>query len=323
MHEFEDFLDSLNKIVSQEEFTDIVLKALFSSEATPDEIAQILSRYEVQALFDIDLLKKLIDNLISDYKLIPVVDTIVSLVIDIYDCIQDYIINFIVDLIVSDSWQRRVLGRKLFDKIKPTIEDANILGLNEELQIKFAVSLTQDYDNAEHRCIHLCQIFNSKSSEVRRSLLEIIVDYTLNYLGKFQMIIEDGNFYESEELEQYKYLLSVLNTRFDLSNKCTEFFSENFFPKIFEIAKRSEQEFLQEHMRKYETSQKSTYLQFFRPLTLGRGGGFRKNGHVTPLSKITNSAIAPMMLSSKTPLEQRKFLKILSEDWNIKMESDE
>ena len=118
-------------------------------------------------------------------------------------------------------------------------------------------------------------------------------------------------------------MLNVFNERFDLASQCIELSSENYFPHVFEIARRSEQEFIQEHLRKYEQTHKSFVLEFFRPLTLGRGGGFWRNGQVTPLAKISNSVLAPMMLASKTPLEQREFSNMLLKDWDITKNEDE
>ena len=323
MREFENFTNIIDRIVTKEEFTDIVKKALFSIDTTPDEISLILSRYEVRDLFEIILLKNLIDSLSEQQKLIGLIDTIVSLVSDILDQIQDSIVDLITVLIISDSGDKRLLGRKLFDTLKPTIKDMGILNLDEDSQIRFAVSLTQDYGEAEHRGRHLCHVFNSDSAAVRAYLVKVIIDYTLNYFGFFKTLIEEGHFNESDELNLYKKLLSKFNERFDLANQCVEFSSENFFPHIFEIARRTEQEFIQEHLRKYESTHKSYMLELFKPLTLGRGGGFLRDGHVTPLSKISHSTLAPMMLASKTPLEQREYTQMLLEDWKINKNKDE
>lgn len=317
MRDFDNFINILDKIVTTEEFTTVAKKALFSLETTPDEISLILSRYEVCDLFDIDLLKDLINSLYEQHKLIALVDSIVSLVSNIIEQIQDSINRLIIELVISDCGGKRLLGRKLFDTLRPSVEDISILSLDEDSQVRFVVSLTQDYGEAEHRGRHLCHVFNSDSAAVRAYLVKVIIDYTLNYFGFFKTIIEEGHFKESDELNLYKELLSTFNERFDLANQCVEFSSENFFPHIFEIARRSEQEFIQEQLRKYESTHKSYILEFFKPITLGRGGGFRRKGQVTPLAKISNSMLAPMMLASKTPLEQREYSQMLLNDWKI------
>lgn len=317
MRDFDNFMNILDKIVSPEEFITVVKKALFSIETTPNEISLILSRYEVCDLFDINLLKELINIFYEQHKLVTLVDTIVSLVSNILEQIQVSINGLIIELVISDCGGKRLLGRKLFDTFKPSVEDMSILSMDEDSQVRFVVSLTQDYSEAEHRGRHLCHVFNSDSAAVRAYLVKILIDYTLNYFGLFKTIIEEGHFNESEELNLYKKLLSSFNERFDLANQCVEFSSENFFPHVFEIARRSEQEFIQEQMRKYETLHQPSMLKYFKPITLGRGGGFRRNGQVTPLAKISSSMLSPMMLASKTPLEQREYSQILLKDWDI------
>ena len=323
MRDFDNFINILDKIVTTEEFTTVAKKALFSLETTPDEISFILSRYEVCDLFDINLLNDLIDNLYEHNKLIALVDVIVTLVSNILEQIQNSINSLIIELVISDCGAKRLLGRKLFDTLKPSIEDMSILSMDEDSQVRFVVSLTQDYGEAEHRGRHLCHIFNSDSAAVRAYLVKVIIDYTLNYFGFFKTIIEEGLFNESEELKLYKELLSTFNERFDLANQCVEFSSENFFPHVFEIARRSEQEFIQEQMRKYESTHKSYILEFFKPITLGRGGGFRREGQVTPLAKISNFMLAPMMLASKTPLEQREYSQMLLKNWKTNKSNNE
>lgn len=323
MRDFDKFTNGLDKVVTTEEFANSAKKALFSADTTSDEISLILSKYKVRDLFEINLIKDLISSLSEQHKLLALIDTIVSLVSDIYGQIQDSLTGLITGLIISDSGDKRFLGRKLFDTYKPSIEDINILNFDEDSQVRFAASLTQDYGEAEHRGRHVCHIFNSDSPSVRAILVKIIIDYTLNYFGLFKTIIEKGHFNESDELKYYKELLNVFNERFDLANQCIELSSENYFPHVFEIARRSEQEFIQEHLRKYEQTHKSFVLEFFRPLTLGRGGGFWRNGQVTPLAKISNSVLAPMMLASKTPLEQREFSNMLLKDWDITKNEDE
>lgn len=323
MREFDIFINILDRIVSREEFTDVVKRALFSVDTTPEEISLILSRFEVRDLFEINLLNDLINSLSEQQKLIALIDGIVSLVSNILDHIQDSIIDLIIQLVISNCGDKRLLGRKLFDTLKPSIDDISILNLNDDSQIRFAVSLTQDYGFAEHRGKHLCHIFNSDSTLVRSFLVKILIDYTLNYFGLFKTIIEEGDFNDSVELNFYKELLTTFNERFNLSNECVEFSSENFFPHIFEIARRSEKEFIQEHLRKHESMHKSYVFELFRPLALGRGGGFRKDGRVTPLAKISNSMLAPMMLASKTPLEQREFVDMLFKNWEQNKYDDE
>jgi len=323
MREFDNFTNILDKIVSREEFATVVKRALFSADTTPEEISLILSRFEVHDLFDVNLLKDLIRNLSKHQKLIVLIDAIVSLVSVIFDQIQDSINDLIIELVISDCGDVRLLGRKLFDTLKPSVEDICILNLDENSQVRFVISLTQDYGEAKHRGKHICHIFNSDSAAVRAFLVKIIIDYTLNYFGLFKTIIEEDHFNESDELNCYKELLIIFNTRFDLANQCVEFSSENFFPHVFDIARRCEQEFIQEQLRKYESMHKSYVLELFKPLALGRGGGFRKDGRVTPLAKISNSMLAPMMLASKTPLEQREYSQMLLKDWKINKSKNE
>lgn len=323
MRDFDNFTNILDKIVTGEEFTTVAKKALFSVDTTIYEISLILSRYEVWDFFDINLLNDLINNLYEQHKLIALVDAIVSLVSNIFEQIQGSINGLIIELVISDCGDKRLLGRKLFDTLKPSVEDMRILSLDEDCQVRFVVSLTQDYGEAEHRGRHLCHVFNSDSAAVRAFLVKVIIDYTLNYFGFFKTIIEEGHFNESDELNLYKKLLSTFNERFDLANQCVEFSSENFFSHIFEIARRNEQEFIQEQLRKYESTHKSYVLELFKPLALGRGGGFRRDGRVTPLSKISNSMLAPMMLASKTPLEQREYSQMLLKDWGINKSNNE
>ncbi len=163
MRDFDNFINILDKVVSTEVFASAAKKALFSAETTTDEISIILLRYEVRDLFDFNLLKDLIDNLSIQHRILALVDSIVSLVSDIFEQIQDSIIGLIIDLVISDYGDKRLLGRKLFDTVKPSIENVSILTLDENCQIKFVVSLTQDYNNPEHRSRHICHIFTSVS----------------------------------------------------------------------------------------------------------------------------------------------------------------
>lgn len=323
MRAFDNFLNILDKIVTVDDFTNNVKDALFGKDTTPEEISIILERFEVRDLFDDRLLKELINNLSKQQKLIASIEAINSLVSSISEHISSSINSLIIELIISDHGDIRLLGRKIFDTVKPTIEDMGILNLDEESQLRFAFSLIQDYGDAENRAKNICCFFNSDSEVVRSNLVKIIIDYTLNYFGLFKKIIEDGNFKESEELIYYKDLLTTLNERFELASKCVELHSDNFFPHIFEIARQSEQENMRDNLRKYDPKHKSYVSEFFHTITLGRGGGVRRDGQIIPLASITSKMSFPMMLASQTPLENREFLHNIQRNWGVNNKDNE
>ena len=318
--------DKFNKIIStgstREEFVNIAKKALFSSETTSDEISVMLKRYDIQEFFDITSLKNFINELTIQRKILPLLESLQVFIQNIYleqEENESPFVCYIIFLITSDFAEQRLLGRKLFDSIKPSIMEVGIIDMQEEQQLKFVVSLTQDYGEAELRVPHICEVFNSKSKLIRESLLRVIHNYTLNYFGLFKDTINKTRYISSKELRHYKKFLKICEERFNLYASCVELHSKYFFPRIYDIACQQEKEYIQTQVNKYESLHKSPFRELFKPLTLGRGGGFRNStGDVTPLAHISVSAVAPMMLSSKTPLEEREYLINLLEDWTIK-----
>lgn len=317
MRKYDTFLIAIKEPKRDADFVEIAREALFDPDTRLSELSSMLEEWYIHELIDLNLFNDLVISLSKQQKLLPLIDDITNLFKQIY-VESNETIKLIIGLIISDKGEERLLGRKLFDQMNPSVDKVQILDYTEESQIKFAISLTLDYGNPEQRCKHICNLFNSQSTFVRRYLIKVISAYTLNYFGLFKANIDNGNLNESEELKKYKEFLHALDKRFELSHHAIEFRSEYLFPICFDIAKRSEKEYYENLLQTYGSLNKSHIREFFKPITLGRGGGFRRAGVVTPLAKITASTVAPMMLASETPLEQRKTLDILLRDWKIK-----
>ncbi|MCH5218736.1 MAG: hypothetical protein J1F07_09380, partial [Muribaculaceae bacterium] len=232
---------------------------------------------------------------------------------------NEEIIELIKDLIVSDLGFFRLIGRKLLNQYKLTTRQINPLIYNADFQVRFIVSLTQEYTNIEIIGPFLINLFNSPFKEVREVLINLLPDLIFNYFGYFKDLLNQNKLLESEELKLFQSFMIDVEEQFNLRHNCTELMPEYMYPQEYEIAQNKANEHIQDLITESKKNSISHIRALFRNVILGRGGGFRNNdGQVQQLARISASAIAPMFISSMTPWEWHLQICKMLENWNIK-----
>ncbi len=317
MRDYELFKQALLDRTDLDKFFELAQNAIFSPNTTDGELETMLARYDLQSYWGLTIIPNIIDSLIKQNRLLK-----------LHDCIYHYISNIaihkkirpielILALVISDNGVTRIIGRKLIDSFNIAPAEIDITSIPEEQQIKFLISLTQDWVSGEIRVPLILQLLNTGSIKVRNCFLRVMQHYSLNYYGLIVEHIKKEHFRKTKEFQSYKKFLRMLGQRFEIYHNSPELYSEYYFPGIFDEAKRSEKEYMHNVMDIQDQKHKPAFLELFPLISLGRGGGWRQpDGTVQPLAKISVSTTPPMLLSAQTPLEERvQSLNIFS-DWN-------
>lgn len=307
-------IDSFKSGATMDIINPLLQDALSSSETSEDDLNKILVALRAYGYINLTIIKNVIDAFAEREILLSFGDSILSLM-DYLDVETDYNLKgYLLVLVTDDSGLKRFLGRQLWCKFHP---DIDLLKESEETQLRFVVSIVQSYCDAKAIVLPLLTLFNSKYPNVRKILCYVLYDFTLNYCGLVKETLQQMSLMDSDELKIFMNFMSQCEERFNLYHHCVELHSEYFYPEIFDLMKKEEKKEMETQMRVYEEKNPPFYRQLFKPVALARGGGFRKtDGSVQPLGKISVSTIAPMMLSSKTPLEQHMELEKMLEDWD-------
>lgn len=237
--------------------------------------------------------------------------------------IEDNVISFVIELVISDSGYLRILGRKLWDRFIKEFTEIENLQLSTNKQIKLIFSLTQDLQSPETRIPFLLNFFNSPSKEIRDALNNALIDYIFNYFGLIKDMVHNCTVVKSDEFNALVLFIKFLDNRFNLFTRCKEFHSEYCFPKEYEIIKRISRERIQKELNEKYNELHSPLWQFFNKITLGRGGGMWNNGINNPLKTIKVEKPIPMMLASMTPLEEILYTESLFNNWSNLKEDEQ
>lgn len=302
-----------------------VLKEIFSCEdISNDEVNKFILNYSIHYVIHVSDLKDLLEDLSIKEIMLYRIDPLTTLMSSINIDNNEEIIEFIKKLLVSDLGVFRLLGRKLLYQYKLTIDQLNPLADDAEYQVRFIVSLTQDYTNVEVIGPLLIGLFNSPFNEVRNVLINLLPDLIFNYFGYFKDLLKQSILIESEELKLFQTFMMNVEEQFNLRHNCIELMPEYMYPHEYEIAQNKANEHLQDLMTEIKKNSISPIQALFKKVTLGRGGGFRnKNGQVQQLTKISASVMTPMFISSLTPWEQHLQMCKILENWNIKHKCNE
>lgn len=317
MRDYELFKQALLDRRDPDKFFELAQNAIFSPDTTDGELETMLVRYDLQSYWGLTIIPNIIDSLIKQNRLLK-----------LHDCICQYIskvalhkkirpIELIIALVISDNGVTRIIGRKLIDSFNIAPAEIDITSIPEEQQIKFLISLTQDWMSGEIRVPLILQLLNADSVKVRNWFLIVMQNYSLNYYGLIVEHLKKWHFRKTKEFQMYKKFLKTLEQRFEIYHNCPELYSEYHFSDIFEEAKRCEKGYMQEMMDIYDQQHKGAFLELLPLISLGRGGGWRQpDGTVQPLAKISVSTTSPMLLSAQTPLEERMQSIHIFSDWN-------
>lgn len=318
MRAYELFINAVSNTADKDKFYELAQNAILSNDTSNEEIGLMLSRYDIQSHLGLSIIINIIDCLIKQNRLL-----------ELHECIYEYIssiaalknirpIELILELTISNNGVTRIIGRKLIDSFKVTSEEFNIISCSEDQQIKFLISLTQDWISGEIRIPLIMPILNTDSTKVRNWFLIVMQTYSLNYYGLIVAHLKKHSFSRTKELHIYEEFLKMLGHRFEIYHNCPELYSEYYFHDIFEEAKRSEKEYLQDVMEDIQNQKyRADFLEFIPSITLGRGGGWRQSdGTVHPLEKIAVSTSSPMLLSAQSPLEEFMQSSNIYSNWN-------
>lgn len=278
----------------------------------------------VARFIDFTLLKKCIECYAKRQNIIHLFDPIGERAQSLHNEMPQELEEYAFELVISPNGYERFMGRHLWDEFEMDNSDIDILSMHEEFQMRFALSIVQDYMFPPKRLKKLLSLFNSHSEDVRKVLMKVLPKYTLDYFGTVKKTFEQFSFVESKELESFKNFLDACKKRFDLCRECKELHSEYMFPEEYEICRREITEHIREQQRIASEKNKPTFLDFISTVELGRGGGWRdENGKVYPLGHFSYSQEIPMMIHSLTPLEEKEQTSFMFEDWTKLEKKDE
>ena len=324
MTAYEKVISNLDGNLDDDSKKQDIAQALLCPETTEEEIVHLFSIFWVAKLVDFELLKKCIEYYAKKQNIILLFEPIGKRALSLHNDMPHELEEYAFELVISLNGYERFMGRHLWDEFEMDNSDIDIISMHEELQMRFALSIVQDFMVPQKRLKKLLSLFNSQSEDVRIVLLNVLSIYTLNYFGTAKRTFEQLSFAKSNELEIYKDFLEACNKRFDLCRECKELHSEYLFPEEYEICQREITEHLREQQRIISKKNKPSFLDLFPTVELGRGGGWRdENGKVNPLGHFSFSQEMPMMIHSLNPLEEKEQTKSKFEDWTKLGKNDE
>ena len=324
MTAYEKVISNLNGNLDDDSKKQDIAQALLSPETTEEEITHLFSIFWVARFIDFELLKGCIEYYAKKQNIIHLFDSIGKRAQSLHNDMPHELEEYAFELVSSPNGYERFMGRHLWDEFEMDNSDIDILSMHEEFQMRFALSIVQDFMFPQKRLKKLLSLFNSYSEDVRKVLMKVLPNYTLSYFGTVKKTFEQLSFVESNELESFKNFLNIYDKRFDLCRDCKELHSEYMFPEEYEICRREITEHMREQQRIASKKNKPAFLDFIPTIELGRGGGWRdENGKVYPLGHYSYSQEMPMMIHSLTPLEEKEQTSFMFEDWTKLGKNDE
>ena len=323
MTAYEKVISNLNGNLDDDSKKKDIAQALLCPDTTDEEIVHLFSNYWVARFIDFELLKECIEYYTKKQNIIHLFDPIGERAQSLHDDMPRELEEYAFELVISPNGYERFMGRHLWDEFEMNNSDIDILSMHEEFQMRFALSIVQDSMFPQKRLQKLLSLFNSHSENVRKVLLKVLPEYTLNYFGTVKNTFEQQSYVESNELEIFKNFLIMYDERFDLYRECKELHSEYMIPEVYDICRREITEHVREQNRIVSQRNKPAFLDFVPTVELGRGGGWRdENGKVHPLGHFSYSQEIPMMIHSMTPLEEKEFTDSMFKDWTKLGEND-
>ena len=321
---YEKVISDINGHLDDESKKQSIAQALLCNETTNEDITLMFSNIWVARFIDFPLLKKCIEYYTKKQNIIHLFDPIGKRAQSLHNDSPQELEEYAFNLVISPNGYERFMGRHLWDEFEMENSDIDILSKHEEFQMRFALSIVQDFMFPQKRLKKLLSLFNSHSEDVRRVLMKVLPNYTLNYFGTVKKTFEQLSFVGSNELETFKNFLNIYDKRFDLCRECKELHSEYMFPEEYEICRREITEHMREQQRIASKKNKPAFLDFIPTVELGRGGGWRdEDGKVNPLGHYSFSQEMPMMIHSLTPLEEKEQTSLMFEDWTKFGKNDE
>lgn len=325
MTAYEKVISNLNRNLDDDSKKQDIAQALFCPEATEEEITHLFSIFWVARFIDFELLKECIEYYAKKQNIIYLFDPIGERAQSLHHDMPHELEEYAFELVISPNGYERFMGRHLWDEFEMDNSDFDILSYSEEVQLRFAVSIVQDYMFPQKRLKKLLMLFNSPYEYVRKTLVKhSLSHYSLNYFGSVKKTFDGQSYLESDELKFFQSFLESFEKQFKLSRECKELHSEYLFPAEYEICLRESSEYLRERTRIVSDKNKPSFLDFISTVELGRGGGWRnEDGTVNPLGKISISQEMPMMIHSFSPLEERDITNWMFKDWSKLSTNDE
>ena len=324
MTAYEKVISNLNGNLDDNARKQDIAQALLSPETTEEEIAHLFSLFWVARFVDFELLKECINNYVKKQNIIHLFEPIGKRAKSLQNDMPHELEKYAFKLVISPNGYERFIGRHLWDEFEMDNSDIDLLSMHEEFQMRFALSIVQDFMFPQKRLNKLLSLFNSQSENVRKVLIKVLPDYSLNYFGTVKKTFEQQSFAESNELETFKNFLAIYDKRFDLCRECKELHSEYLFPEEYEICRREITEHVREQQRIASEKSEPAFIKLIPTVELGRGRGWRdENGKVYPLGHYSYSQEMPMMIHSMTSLEEKEHTDFMFEDWTKLGENDE
>lgn len=228
---------------------------------------------------------------------------------------KEEFLNIVLSFILHPKGMYRKTGRKLWDDYHLETSDFKVSELEEKAQILFIIFMLQDYGNPERRLPKLLPLLTEGSDVVRSILMQALHPYVDEYMGHVTNILDVLNI-DCEESKTIRKYVDERGKRIKERREIKELSPLYTYETVFREAMRQQNNRLQKQIREAETNHKS-FLNFFSPVFLARGGGWRdENGHTQHLLKTTFSVPARIMAESMSPKEQDEWLNQLIKNWD-------
>lgn len=222
----------------------------------------------------------------------------------------------VVEMVTDDDGYVRHVGRMVWDDIDTS--DIDLMQQTEDMQIRFGISLLQDFVKPEERLHKIMPLLQSSYPSVRKVISECLPLYILNYPGVVREQLDQLAGERTEEMEAIDQSLKNEEKRIQYAEDCVELRSIYAYPEEHEVCWREHNEQQKKiYAAAEEKSNRTSFLGLFHNVILGRSGGWRNpDGTYQPLGKISYSAPYPIYLSSQTPLEEYEYTEYMFKNWS-------
>lgn len=222
----------------------------------------------------------------------------------------------VIEMVTNDDGYVRLVGRMVWDDIDTS--DIDLMQQTEDMQLRFGISLLQDFVKPEERLQKVMPLLQSPNQSVRKVISDAIALYVLNYPGVVRTQFDQLKGERTEEMEAIDQSLKKEEERIEYAKDCLELRSMYAYPDEHEICWREHNEQQKKIFAAAdERANRASFLGLFHNVILGRSGGWRKqDGTCQPLGEISYSAPYPIYLSSHTPLEELKYTEYMFKNWS-------